>query len=134
MKEKREKKVRMKKSWINLCVSLASFKHTRLSVHCGTILFSIWKFIFVKLSILNKITVPFVCFILSFVSFNMLYDIRGKQIYTFACIQNILHQKSILTHYKWLRNERKFRHNMHIKYNIMWMCITMENIENNTWQ
>lgn len=63
---RRIKKKKNKKKTV--CVSLASFKHT-LSVYCGTNFFSIWKFIFVKLSILNKITVLFVsvcvCFIFS---------------------------------------------------------------------
>lgn len=80
-----------------VCVSLASFKHT-LSVYCGTNFLSIWKFIFVKLSILNKIMLFYLCM-------------------SVCLLHSILHSKcSAPKHVLCSRNELEFRHNMHIRH------------------
>lgn len=98
-----------------VCVSLASFKHT-LSVYCGTNFLSICKFIFVKLSVLNKIMLFYLC-----MSVCLLHSLSH--------IQNALHQNMLYA--------------LGMNWNFDITCIktyktfkqtTMENIENSMSQ
>lgn len=92
-----------------VCVSLASFKHT-LSVYCGTNFFSIWKFIFVKLSILNKIMLFYL---------RMSVCVRVSFSRTFEMFCSKTYNRIVGS-----RNELEFRHNMHIRtYKQRWKIL-----------